>query len=718
MPALLARGGALQAPDDGGWGDTEIHVDATIRRMAPASMSVPNEWIISVKPGASPELVARRMGCRVKRALRVPGAFLVQRDPSVSDAAVASVAAASPEVAYVEPNRVCRVCDVPDDPDYRLQWQLRTVKMPDAWSIQKGTIDVHNPGIVVAVVDTGISRTHPDLQGRIAPGGTNLYSPGADFQDDNGHGTHVAGILAATTNNGVGVAGVAWEGVKLLPVKAFNSNGESSVELLADGIMYAADSGAHVINVSAGISFFSRLLQDAVRYALSRPQKPILVAASGNESDRSRGDIVPVIYPANFTDDRVIAVAAVGPTGSVAYYSNANSRPKDSNNGGVDIAAPGGNDPENGLNPENMILSTSWDPIGRRNFYEYLQGTSMSAPMVSGTVALLLSEGARPEDVENILYTTTDKRGATARNETYGWGVLDVNAALRAIAVLPQIKWPKPASVFNVETKTTLISATVLNAPSGSVQVLIDGQPASPPVTIQSVDARTLRIANARSIPTGLHTLSISATSAATGRTRTAQVEFQVAPRVFQPGLYMFSLPYKMTAEGADPAAVFSSKPYRMARWLPATGEYAYHDPPTSRLDARASFNPTSTTVTEGPAGIGYWLRLTEPTLLFLPGDPVLASEYRIPLAKGWTMVGNPFVFPVALSSLQYQVGSTKLPLEQAIARGWLGGTFHTFATGTPSGYIPLRSDTGMLATYQAVWVRALTAGTLIVPGG
>jgi hypothetical protein len=503
-------------------------------------------------------------------------------------------------------------------------------------------------------------------------------------------------------------------------VKAFNNNGESSVEMLAEGITYAADHGAQVINVSAGISFNSQILRDAVRYALARPQKPILVAAAGNESDRSRGEIVPVIYPANFTDDRVIAVAAVGPNGSVAYYSNANSRPKDSNNGGVDIAAPGGNDPDNGVNPDAMILSTSWDPVGRRDFYEYLQGTSMAAPMVSGAAALLLSEGARPEDVEGILYTTANKRGATGRNETYGWGVLDVDAALRAIAVLPQINWPKPASVFNVETKTTLISATVLNAASGSVQVLIDGQPASPPVTTQSVDARTLKIANARSIPNGMHTLSISATSPTTGRTRTTQVEFQVAPRVLQPGLYMFSLPYKMTAEGADPAAVFSGKPYRMARWLPATSEYAYHDPQTSRLDTRASFNPTSTSVTDGPAGIGYWLRLTEPTLLFLPGDPVLASEYRIPLAKGWTMVGNPFVYPVALSSLQYQVGTTKVTLEQAIAKGWLSSSFYTFAPGSPSGsgYIPLRADTGMLATYQAVWMRALTAGTLIVPGG
>ena len=136
-----------------------------------------------------------------------------------------------------------------------------------------------------SVIDTGIQANHPDLN---VVGGVN-YSGGNPNQwgDGNGHGTHVAGILAATTNNGIGVAGVAWEGVRLLPVKAFNNNGESSVELLAQGITYAADHGAHVINVSAGISFFSRTLQDAVRYALSRPQKPILVAASGNE--RSAG---------------------------------------------------------------------------------------------------------------------------------------------------------------------------------------------------------------------------------------------------------------------------------------------------------------------------------------------------------------------------------------------------------------------------------------------
>jgi hypothetical protein len=237
-------------------------------------------------------------------------------------------------------------------------------------------------------------------------------------------------------------------------------------------------------------------------------------------------------------------------------------------------------------------------------------------------------------------------------------------------------------------------------------------------VTIRSLDSRTQQVAERRSLGVGTHTLEITATSSVTGRTRSAFVEFQVAPKVLQPGWHMLALPYTLSSSSGDPATIFAGKPYRMARWIAASGEYAFHDPPTERRDARATFSPTGTSLAGNPAGLGYWVKLTEATTLSLPGDPVLTPEYRIPLSKGWSMVGNPYVFPVGLSGIRYQVGSQTVTLAQAIEKGWLGRNIYAFVSGsTTSPYVTLSATSGVLTPYQAVWIQAGTGGTLIIPG-
>jgi subtilisin family serine protease len=704
-----------------GWGHREenwisdnIRVDARVRRQPTAAEQVEGEWIARLRPGASPESVARRLGCRVERATDLPDTYVFSRDPEASVAAMANVAAVAGELVYVEPNRICRVCDIPNDPEYNNQWGLRMVKMPDAWALQKGTVDSFNPGITVAVVDTGVNLIHQDLRDRVLPGYNLLPNGGPSPSDDNGHGTHVAGIIAASTNNQIGVAGVAWEGVKILPIKAFDYDGATSLEILAAGIRRAADAGAHVINVSAGTEVDSATVRDAVRYALARPQKPILVAASGNESSRQLGKVLPVIYPANYPDPRVIAVGAVGPDGTIAFYSNANASPPSSTRGGVDIVAPGGNDPSLRDNPNLTILSTDWSPLRPEDAYGYMQGTSFSAPFVSGAVALLLSEGLAPEDVESALYASADRRGASGRTETYGWGVLNVSGALQMAAVLPRVRWPLAG--YPVETATTLLLADILNAPGGNIQVRLDGEVVAG-VTTRALDGRTQQIIHRPSLAAGTHSLEVTATSPVTGRTRSAFVEFEVAPKVLQPGWHLLALPYTLST--GDPATIFGGKPFRMARWIASSGEYAFYDPPTQRQDARASFRPTGVGLAGSPAGLGYWVKLTEATTLSLPGDPVLDPEYRIPLAKGWSIVGNPYVFPVGLSGIRYQVGNQTVTLAQAIQKGWLGRNIYAYVSGSTSNpYVALSATSGVLTPYQAAWFQAGTAGTLIIPGG
>ena len=256
-----------------------------------------------------------------------------------------------PDVEYAEPNYIAHAVETPNDPYFSQQWGLTTINAPQAWDISHGS-----SGVTVAIVDTGIDGTHPDLTGRVLAGydfvSDRSLSAGAD-SDDNEHGTHVSGIVAASTGNGVGVAGVAWT-ASLLPVKVLDSSGSGTYSAVADGIEYAADNGAKVINLSLGGSADSSVLDDAVNYA--HAAGCLVVAAAGNS-----GSDAP-FYPAACPN--VMAVAATTSDGSVAYYSNYGSF--------LSVAAPG-----------DYILSTL--PGGG---YGYLSGTSMAAPHVSGLAAL------------------------------------------------------------------------------------------------------------------------------------------------------------------------------------------------------------------------------------------------------------------------------------------------------------------------------------------
>jgi serine protease len=306
-------------------------------------------------------------------------------------------------VEYAHPNYQFQAAFVPNDPLYSQQWNLRAIRMPEAWEISQGE------GVTVAVVDTGVTRV-PDLAQTEFVKGYDFVDDDEDPTDLNGHGTHVAGTLAQSTNNALGVAGVAFK-AKIMPVRVLDANGFGSLSDVVEGIRYAVDHGATVINLSLGSRASARLMEEAVAYAHSKGVT--VVAAAGNENSSQ------VSYPARYP--HVIAVSATGPDGTKAPYSNYGV--------GVDIAAPGGaKTPEH---PEYGILQQT---INRRNpdepVFAYFQGTSMAAPHVAGVAALIQAQGIKdPDKVEAVLKMSAAPVPGDKQN-FYGAGLLDAARAL------------------------------------------------------------------------------------------------------------------------------------------------------------------------------------------------------------------------------------------------------------------------------------------------
>ncbi|MBK8261438.1 MAG: S8 family serine peptidase [Nannocystis sp.] len=308
----------------------------------------------------------------------------------------------------------------PNDPMFPLQWHMEMIRAPEAWSVTRGA------GVIVAVIDTGVAWKNvdgvaqqvPDLAGTAFTQGKSFVPGLPDGLDDHLHGTHVAGTIAQTTNNGVGVAGVAYEAT-IMPLKVLGGDGRGSVAGIANAIRYAADNGAQVINMSLGGPLPSRVLAKAIEYANERGVT--VVCAAGNESKSRIG------YPA--ANDGSIAVAAVDLLGERTWYSNWGDN--------LDISAPGGDtraDKNRDGYPDGVLQNTIklQDPLA--DHYMWLQGTSMASPHVAGAAALVVARGVtNPSEVERVLKDTAVHPKKVKWDRDYGAGVIDTAAAVDAV---------------------------------------------------------------------------------------------------------------------------------------------------------------------------------------------------------------------------------------------------------------------------------------------
>ena len=407
--------------------------------------TVPGVLVVKFAEGLSDRDVARAIstaGGVNGRSLPYADFALVTLADGVDVVDAAARAAAEAGVVYAEPLARRYTSYHPNDPLYEFQWNLQQLGLERAWDINTGASN----SVVVAVIDSGVAYANqgafaqaPDLAGT-------KFVPGYDFiwDDDSpvdldGHGTHVTGTIAQTTNNGTGTAGFAFN-VSIMPIKAVSGEWDDILDspnvgtsaTVAQAIRFAVDHGAKVINLSLGGFDTSTAERDAVVYAVDKGV--VVVAAAGNDGESGNR----VSYPAQYAKDieGVLAVSAVDFAQQRAPYSNVNDY--------VEIAAPGGN-VEVDLNHDGygdgvLQQTLDFDSVAEGRFnefgYFFLNGTSMASPHVAAMAALLIDQGITdPKAVEAALKAFATDLGPSGRDNEYGYGLINPRATLRGLGL-------------------------------------------------------------------------------------------------------------------------------------------------------------------------------------------------------------------------------------------------------------------------------------------
>jgi thermitase len=392
-----------------------------------------------------------------------------------------------PEVKFVEKNYVFDPAFLANDPQFAYQWHLPRVRAPDAWDTTQGA------GAVIAVLDSGVDASHPDLAGKLVAG-YNTYSNNTTTSDQTGHGTEVAGAAGALTNNGEGIAGVAGA-APIMPVRVTDSTGRATSASLANGIVWAADHGARIVNLSFSNVAGNTTIRTAAEYAVNHGA--LVVAAAGNCGCVDSTPENPYILSVSATDedDNVASFSSTGPF--------------------VDLSAPG-----------NNILTTE-----RFGLYGTVSGTSLSSPIVAGVAGLMLA--AKPTLTPALISQLLEETafGSGSYDQSFGYGRVDASAAVYAAAnYTPLADTTSPTVAMTAPLDGAAVSGTAVvdvtaddNVGVVKVDLLVDGVHfVSDTTSPYSFAWDTTTLAN------GTHTLQAAASDAANNRASTAPISVTV----------------------------------------------------------------------------------------------------------------------------------------------------------------------------------------------
>ncbi|HNQ90800.1 MAG TPA: S8 family serine peptidase [Verrucomicrobiota bacterium] len=437
---------------------------------------VPDQILVKARAHVPEAAVANLLAAHGAREVGVIAPIGV-RIIRVSEAARVKVLEAlqrHEDVEFAEGDAVVAPSLVPNDPSYPNQWHLPKIAASSAWDLTCGS-----SGTIIAILDTGVDGTHPDLAGKIVPG-WNTYDNNADTSDVYGHGTAVAGSATAAGNNGIGVASVAW-GCRLMPMRISDLNGYGYSSTISAALTWAADHGARVANISYRLDF-SATVTTAAQYFMSKGG--VVTMSAGNEAT--------LVTAAD--NPSIIVVSATDSADRLASWSNYGNN--------IDVAAPG-----------VSILTTS-----RGGGYGYWSGTSFSAPITAGVAALVIS--ANPalsaEEVRDLVIESADDLGASGWDTIYGGGrvnaakAVDVALTFDADTVAPTTSITDPSPGAVVSGQVTITASAADDRGVTGVQLYLDG------VLVGSSAAATAQFAwDTTAAVDGEHTLQSTAFDAA-----------------------------------------------------------------------------------------------------------------------------------------------------------------------------------------------------------
>ena len=398
-------------------------VDSSTRARLNDLEALPGRIIVKVRGGASKNAVdglAKTYGASVKADLSQISSYVLEIPRDTRDAAIAGLSRHS-LVARAEVDQLALPVAVPNDTNYASEWHLSKIGTPTAWDSAKGD------GVTVAILDSGIDSTHPDFSGKLVTG-WNLVDNNSDTSDVYGHGTKVAGVVGATTNNATGVASIGWN-TKIMPVRVALTSGSAYISTIASGITYAADHGAQIANASFATLSSSATIQSAANYM--KTKGGLVTVAAGNYGTL---DSTP-------DTTSVISVSATNSSDVIASWSSYGPY--------IDVAAPG-----------DSVWSTT-----NGGGYAAVSGTSFSSPAVAAVLALIKSANTALTNtqVESILKSTAVDLGATGYDQYYGNGRVNASAAVSAAraAVVPVPDTTAPIATVTAPTAGTTVSGSV-----------------------------------------------------------------------------------------------------------------------------------------------------------------------------------------------------------------------------------------------------------------